>query len=97
MARRSIPLADHIFRFAIRKGLIENDPTPHLGETLKSRKTKHMARLDISEFPLFLERMDRYHDNILVKTALQFMTPTFVRTAELINMEWDKIDFENKL
>lgn len=96
-AKRSIPLAGRIFRFAIRKGIIENDPTPHLQEALKPRKVKHMARLDISEFPAFLERMDHYHGNILVKTALLVMTLTFVRTAELINMEWQEIDFENKL
>ncbi len=56
-----------------------------------------MARLDISEFPAFLLRMDNYHGNILVKTALLVMTLTFVRTSELINMEWSEIDFENKL
>ncbi|MDQ9834259.1 tyrosine-type recombinase/integrase [Acinetobacter soli] len=97
MAKRSIPLVGRIFRFAIRKGLIENDPTPHLQEALKPRKVKHMARLDISEFPPFLERMDRYHGNPVIKTALQLMTLTFVRTAELRMMEWDEIDFENKL
>ena len=97
MAKRSIPLVGRIFRFAIRKGLIENDPTPHLQEALKPRKVKHMARLDISEFPPFLERMDRYHGNPVIKTALQLMTLTFVRTAELRMMEWDEIDFDNKL
>ena len=97
MAKRSIPLAGRIFRFAIRKGIIENDPTPHLQEALKPRKVKHMARLDISEFPAFLERMDRYHGNLIIKSALQFMTLTFVRTAELRLMEWDEIDFENQL
>ena len=97
MARRSIPLAGRVFRYAIRKGLIENDPTPHLQEALKPRKVKHMARLDISEFPAFLARMDRYHGNIVIKTALQLMTLTFVRTAELRLMEWDEIDFESKL
>lgn len=56
-----------------------------------------MARLDISEFPAFLARMDRYHGNIVIKTALQLMTLTFVRTAELRLMEWDEIDFESKL
>lgn len=95
MAKRSIPLAGRIFRFAIRKGIIENDPTPHLQEALKPRKVKNMARLDISEFPAFLHRMDRYHGNILVKTALQLMTLTFVRTAELRMMEWDEINFES--
>ncbi len=97
MAKRSIPLTGRVFRYAIRKGIIENDPTPHLHEALKPRKVKHMARLDISEFPPFLERMDRYHGSILVKTALQLMTLTFVRTAELINMEWNEIDFDNHL
>ncbi|MGG2096805.1 integrase arm-type DNA-binding domain-containing protein [Acinetobacter haemolyticus] len=97
MAKRSIPLTGRIFRYAIRKGIIENDPTPHLQEALKPRKVKHMARLDISEFPPFLERMDRYHGSILVKIALQLMTLTFVRTAELINMEWNEIDFDNHL
>lgn len=97
MAKRSIPLAGRIFRFAIRKGIIEHDPTPHLQEALKPRKVKHMARLDISEFPAFLERMDRYHGNLIIKSALQLMTLTFVRTAELRLMEWDEIDFENKL
>ena len=97
MAKRSIPLAGRIFRFAIRKGLIENDPTPHLQEALKPRKVKHMARLDISEFPPFLERMDRYHGNLVTKTAIQLMTLTFVRTAELRMMEWSEIDFENKI
>lgn len=97
MAKRSIPLAGRIFRFAIRKGIIENDPTPNLQEALKPRKVKHMARLDISEFPPFLERMDRYHGNPMIKTAIQLMTLTFVRTAELRMMEWDEIDFETKL
>lgn len=97
MAKRSIPLVGRIFRFAIRKGLIENDPTPHLQEALKPRKVKHMARLDISEFPPFIERMDRYHGNPVIKTALQLMTLTFVRTAELRMMEWSEIDFENRL
>ena len=56
-----------------------------------------MARLDISEFPPFLERMDRYHGNPVIKTALQLMTLTFVRTAELRMMEWSEVDFENKI
>lgn len=97
MAKRSIPLTGRIFRFAIRKGIIENDPTPHLGEALKPRKVKNMARLDISEFPAFLERMDHYHGNLIIRSALQLMTLTFVRTAELRMMEWNEIDYENRL
>lgn len=50
MAKRSIPLAGRIFRFAIRKGLIENDPTPHLWEVLGPRKVKHIAVIVIHSF-----------------------------------------------
>lgn len=96
MAKRSIPLVGRVFRYSIRKGLIESDPTPNLSEALKPRKVKNMARLDISEFPEFLHRMDRYHGNILVKIALQLMTLTFVRTAELRMMEWEEINFKNR-
>lgn len=46
-----------------------------------------MARIDISEFPAFLERMDRYHGSPIIRSALQLMTLTFVRTAELRMME----------
>lgn len=45
--KRSIPLVSRVFRFAIRKGIIENDSTPYLHEALKPRKMKNMARLDI--------------------------------------------------
>lgn len=41
--------------------------------------------------------MDRYHGNLLVKSALQLMTLTFVRTTELRMMEWNEIDFENHI
>lgn len=43
-----------------------------------------MANLDIFEFPPFIERMDRYRGNIIIRSVLQLMTLTFVRTAELM-------------
>jgi len=46
MAKRSIPLAGRIFHFSIRKGIIENAPTTHLQEALKSRKVKHFGSLE---------------------------------------------------
>lgn len=56
-----------------------------------------MARIDISEFPTFLERMNHYHGSPIIRSALQLMTLTFVRTAELRMMEWNEIDYENCL
>ena len=39
MAKRSIPLAGRVFKYSIRKGLIEHDPTPPLQEALKPKLT----------------------------------------------------------
>lgn len=94
LAKRAIPLAGRVFRYAIRKGIIESDPTPHLQEALKPRKVQHMARLDISEFPEFLKLMDTYNGGILVKSAMLFINLTFVRTKELRYMEWSEVNFD---
>lgn len=48
MAKRSIPLTSRIVRFAVRKGIIENDPTPHLQEVLKPRKAKNITIQSVS-------------------------------------------------
>lgn len=96
LAKRAIPLAGRVFRYAIRKGIIENDPTPHLGEALKPRKVKHMARLEISEFPEFLRCIDNYSGGVLIRLAMQFLSLTFVRTKELRFMEWSELDLDAK-
>lgn len=96
MAKRSIPLVGSIFRYAIRQGLIENDPTPNLGEALKPRKVKHMARIELSELPELLQKIDSYGGDPLTIAALRLMTLTFVRTIEMRFMEWSDIDFEKK-
>ncbi|WP_410210677.1 tyrosine-type recombinase/integrase [Aquirhabdus sp.] len=96
MAKRSIPLAGAIFRYAIRQGLIENDPTPHLAEALKSRKVKHMARIDAKDLPKLLADINSYTGDVLVVAALNLMCLTFVRTVEMRFMEWTEVDFEKK-
>lgn len=96
MAKRSIPLAGAIFRYAIREGLIENDPTPHLGEALKPRKVKHMARIPLSELPKLLQSIDNYDGEVITRSALKILCLTFVRTIEMRFMEWSEIDFNNK-
>ncbi len=56
-----------------------------------------MARLDMSVFSSFVDHMNRYHGNLVIRSALQLMTLTFVRTAELRMMKWNEIDHENHL
>ncbi len=96
MAKRSIPLAGRVLRYAIRQGLIENDPTPHLGEALKPRKIKHMARIELSELPALLQKIENYGGDPITIAAIKLMTLTFVRTIEMRFMEWSDVDFQKK-
>jgi integrase len=96
MAKRSIPLAGAIFRYAIREGLIEYDPTPNLGEALKTRKVKHFARIQLSELPSLLQKIDGCDGEIITKSAMKILCLTFVRTIEMRFMEWSEIDLNNK-
>jgi integrase len=96
MAKRSIPLAGRVLRYAIRQGFIENDPTPHLGEALKPRKVKHMARIELSELPTLLQKIDSYGGDPVTIAAIRLMTLTFVRTIEMRFMEWSEVDFQKK-
>ncbi len=94
MAKRSIPLAGAVFRYAIRQGLIENDPTPHLSEALKPRKVQHMARITINELPKLLTDINSYGGDPVVVAALKLICLTFVRTIEMRFMEWSELDFD---
>ncbi len=96
MAKRSIPLVGAVFRYAIRQGLVESDPTPQLGEALKPRKVKHMARIQLSELPRLLQSIDQYDGELITKSALKILCLTFVRTIEMRFMEWSELDFNNK-
>ncbi len=85
--RRVISLAGSVFRYAMRRGITETDPTYKLSEGLKAHKVTHMARISEREIPQLLQDIDGYSGELLIRIGLQMMALTFVRTIELRHME----------
>ena len=56
-------------------------------------KKVNYPRLDVSELPPLLRRIDAYDGSPYTRGALKLMALTFVRTGELIGARWDEFDF----
>ena len=95
-ARRCMQVCGQVFRYAIATGRAERDPTADLKGALKPYRQGHYPALDIKELPEFLETLDKNDMRLYPATrlAVHFMMLTFVRTSELINAQWQEIDFE---
>lgn len=98
MAKRVVRLIGQIFKFARRKlKLTKNNPTVGLVEELDDHKVKHMPRISILELPQLITDIQSYQGDYTSVSAIKMMMLCFVRTGELRGMEWQEIDWENKL
>ena len=98
MAKRVVRLVGQIYKFARRKlKLTKNNPTIGLVEDLDDHKVKHMSRISILELPQLIKDIQSYQGDYTSVSAIKMMMLCFVRTGELRGMQWQEIDWENKL
>ncbi|MGD9808542.1 MAG: tyrosine-type recombinase/integrase [Deferribacterales bacterium] len=97
-AHRVFGVCSEIFVYAIADGLIDRDPTRDIHKVLKPKKTKRMATItDPKKIGPLLKAIDDYDGYYETQCALKLLPLVFVRPGELRHMEWDEIDFEEKL
>ena len=93
--KRVNTLCSMIFRYGVAKGFCEYDVTQHYRGMLKSVKETHLPTLtDPKDIAELLQDIQGYHGKIIVKTALLISPYIFVRPNELVNSQWELIDFE---
>ena len=99
VARRALQNTQQIFRYAMAFGLAEQNPAAAFrpADILKQRVTTNFARVDASELPALLKKIDLYDGSHFVRLALQMMALVFVRTGEMIPAEWAEFDRREKL
>jgi integrase len=99
VARRALQNTQQIFRYAMAFGIAEQNPaaTFRPADILKQRITRNFARVDASELPALLNKIDLYDGSHFVRLALQMMVLVFVRTGELIPAQWAEFDRREKL
>jgi hypothetical protein len=70
VARRALQSTNQIFRYAIAFGLVEQNPAAAFrpSDILKRRVTSHFARVELSELPTLLNKIDRYNGSQVVRT-----------------------------
>lgn len=102
VAKRSYSTCGQIFRYGIAHGLCERNPAADvkISEVVQNRPVVHHKRIEAKDLPELLRKIDAYDSECggdrLTKLAIQLMTLTFLRTAELIGARWDEIDFKAK-
>jgi integrase len=98
LARRLLQKIKQIFRHALGRGYIKSDPVAGTkpADFLRSHKVKNFARIEPSQLPELLKKIEIYHGTPLTRLATKLMTLTFLRTTPLILAEWSEIDFVEK-
>lgn len=96
IARRVRDMCSQIFRYAVTKGLTSRNPAAEFkpSDVLPQRETQNHARIDESELPELLLKIEAYKGAPLTRLAMKLLALTFVRTSELIEAKWTEIDFD---
>ena len=99
IARRALQMTSQVFRFAIAHGLASRNPALDFrpSDILESRKKENHARVDSSELPDLLRRIEGYAGTATTRLAIKLMALTFVRTGELIGGRWEEIEWDAAL
>jgi len=94
-AKRALQTAAQIGRYAVAHSLATRNAAADIrpADVLKPMKKVNYPRLDVSELPPLLRRIDAYDGSPYTRGALKLMALTFVRTGELIGARWDEFDF----
>lgn len=83
MANKVKSMISQVYRYAIIKGLADNDPTYPLRQAVEKPKTIHARPLSHRDMSLLLSRLTNYQGRLETAKAIQFLLYAFPRQAEL--------------
>jgi integrase len=96
LAKRSLQMCSMVFRYAIAHGKATRNPAVDIrpSDILKARKVENHARVDASELPQLMRKIDAYQGKPATRMALKLLALTFVRTSELIEARWSEFHLD---
>ena len=96
IAKRSLQTTAQVFRYAIAHGKAKRNPATDVKpvDILKPTRKTNYARVDATELPLLLRKIEAYQGTPTTRLAVKLMALTFVRTGELIGARWSEFDLE---
>ena len=98
LAGRALNMVNQILTYAADEEIIQVNPASDLKPSLivGSKKTVNYKRIDESEIPDLIKKIEADEGKPLTRFALKMMMLTFVRTSELIHAKWSEIDWKKK-
>jgi integrase len=94
IARRVLQTCGQVMRYAVAHGLTDRNPVADVkpGDVLRARRQVNFARIELSELPELLRKIEGYTGGPFTRLGLKLMLLTFVRTGELIGARWQEFD-----
>ena len=94
-AHRTAQVCGQVFRYAVRTGRAERDPSADLRGALAPVKITHLASItDPKTIGGLLRAIDGYQGSIITQCALKLAPLVFVRPGELRKAEWSEVNLE---
>lgn len=94
-ARRARTIVGQVFRYAIRRGIAEYDPTQALKGERRIKPVKHFAAFTTPDDVARLMRaIHDYKGTPEVRAALKLSAMLFQRPGEIRQMQWMQLDLE---
>lgn len=96
IARRVLQTCGQVMRYAVAHGLTDRNPVADVkpGDVLRARRQVNFARIEVTELPELLRKIEAYAGSPYTRLALKLMALSFVRTGELIGARWQEFDLE---
>lgn len=96
-ARRARTITGQVFRYAIRRGIAETDPTYALRGEKRAKPRGHFAAFtEPTDVARLMRAVYDYKGTPEVRAALKLSAILFQRPGEIRAMQWDEIDFKAK-
>lgn len=96
VATRALQNCGQVFRYAIAHGKARRNPAADIkpSDILRKRAKVNYARIDASELPALLRKIEAYQGTPVTRLAIKLMSLTFVRTGELIGARWAEFNLD---
>lgn len=86
-------LMANVFRYAIQRGHKMANPADEIANSSIATFKKRERCLSPREIHLFFSTLDTMQSDFALRKAVRFILYTMVRKGELVNAEWQEVDF----
>ena len=99
MLKKVKSILNGVFKYSVGMDIVKINPVRDLpNEIFEKKAEKHYATItDPKEIPWLLEKLEQHEGTYEVRAALVIAPHVFLRPSELTELEWNEIDFDERL